>query len=519
MTLRGRSFAAAALLSTTAVLATRLPFRSDFLFSWDSANYAFAIDHIDIAAHRPHPPGYLGYVLAARALEWIAGDANEALVFWNVLATAAAIVLVLRFAWELAGEEARRMPLVWSAGAVMIASPMLWVYGEVAEIYVSEVLVTMLVAYTAWRVLSGHSEALYWCGASLLLAAFFKLTAAILMLPLAVHAWRSAPIRNRWRAGALLIAGASIASVLALAAQPELPGVIWRHFLSSTAGSRLNTIAIADIFERLNHNGRDTLLALVQMLGVVNVAALAGWVLFSRRLPERLTRAAVTWWSLPWLAVCLLVHIGKPGYVLPLLPVASLLLAGFYARWRPGARVAVVALQSVLNVAHFTLLPAELPASVTGGTLPYREKSVVQRAASDLQPLTFPTRATIARSDEHVRRLLATVTRVCPSGTAVIVASAEPVDMRRVMWYFPGATVVHIVDERVLNIGERGSLSPVGDDARSIATPCPALWLAPDAAAPPTVLQARVARVPGVGFVIENAVVEVNRKAVTVRQR
>ena len=45
-----------------AAFVTRWPFRSRALFSWDSANYALALERIDIGAHRPHPPGYLAYV-------------------------------------------------------------------------------------------------------------------------------------------------------------------------------------------------------------------------------------------------------------------------------------------------------------------------------------------------------------------------------------------------------------------------------------------------------------------------
>ena len=76
------------------VIATRWPFRSHALYSWDSANFALAMADIDIAAHRPHPPGYIGYVLAARALVLVFRDANLSLVGRNIIATAFAPQLV-----------------------------------------------------------------------------------------------------------------------------------------------------------------------------------------------------------------------------------------------------------------------------------------------------------------------------------------------------------------------------------------------------------------------------------------
>ena len=39
------------------VAGTTWPFRSKRLIGWDAANFAFALQKIDIAAHRPHPPG------------------------------------------------------------------------------------------------------------------------------------------------------------------------------------------------------------------------------------------------------------------------------------------------------------------------------------------------------------------------------------------------------------------------------------------------------------------------------
>ena len=79
----------AACLGATVVL-TRWPLRSHALFTWDSANFALAIARIDVAQHRPHPPGYLGYVPVARAINFVVRDANTALVLWNVVATALA---------------------------------------------------------------------------------------------------------------------------------------------------------------------------------------------------------------------------------------------------------------------------------------------------------------------------------------------------------------------------------------------------------------------------------------------
>src|SRR6476619_4708183 len=90
-----RTRLAVAAFVAAAVLLVALA-HSRFLFSWDSANFAFAVARIDIAQHRPHPPGYLGYVLAGRALRpWFA-EVNGALIAFNVIALAGAACAVAR---------------------------------------------------------------------------------------------------------------------------------------------------------------------------------------------------------------------------------------------------------------------------------------------------------------------------------------------------------------------------------------------------------------------------------------
>src|SRR5437763_174957 len=44
---------------------SRFPFRSHYLFSWDSANFALALDQYNVTFHQPQPPGYPLYVASA----------------------------------------------------------------------------------------------------------------------------------------------------------------------------------------------------------------------------------------------------------------------------------------------------------------------------------------------------------------------------------------------------------------------------------------------------------------------
>ena len=77
-----------------------------------------ALDKIDIAMHRPHPPSYLGYVFVARMLRHIFPDANTALVAWNLIATGLAACVIGLFAFEV-GDPGRRRLTAMAAIAIV----------------------------------------------------------------------------------------------------------------------------------------------------------------------------------------------------------------------------------------------------------------------------------------------------------------------------------------------------------------------------------------------------------------
>ena len=67
-------------------------------------------------------------------------------------------------------------------------------------------------------------------------------------------------------------------------------------------------------------------------LGLVNACGLLVWLIADRRTPQALDLPFLAFWLLPWIAEVVIIHIGKPGYVLPLAPALALILAAFYAR-------------------------------------------------------------------------------------------------------------------------------------------------------------------------------------------
>jgi hypothetical protein len=453
-----------------ATIILRWPLRSHYLFSWDSANFALGIARIDIAQHRPHPPGYLGYVLAARAINVVVHDANAALVIWNIAATAIAVAILARFAWESAGRAHRTLAAV-GAAAILLTAPAIWFYGEIADISASELLFSSLVAYTAWRASRGEGRALYWCVAALAAAAAFKIVTAMLMAPLAVVAWtRVSPTTKRRTARGVsiaLLAGAAAWLVV----QPELPSIVWDLFRSSRwlfRGSTEHPMVM------LNRNLRDTLVAWALGLGLVNVGATIWWLVTDRRLPSGIDRPFGLAWLLPALLLFVFVMIAKPGYLMPLVPLSVLAVSGYYARLRPAIAVTLIVVQAAVNAIHFSQLKTAAFESARG-TGQYGSKTFVERMATDLSSLSTTTSSAIAQSDLRMQALLDLVAARCQASAPVVVAGA---DWRRVMWYLPDAAAIDVVGGRPFAVARHTDALAVADAGEELQTSCPVIWLA-----------------------------------------
>jgi hypothetical protein len=501
------------------VFVSRWPFRSHALFSWDSANFALALDRIDLAMHRPHPPGYLGYVFAARLLRHAFPDANTALVVWNVMATALATLVIALFAFEVADPGRRRLTMI-AATAIVLTSPLVWFYGEVAEIYPSELLGAALVGYTAARATRGSDAALYASVAALALTAAFKVVTAFLMFPAVVFAWTCVSPTARRRSLGLVALAAAIVVVIFWVVQPDLWTVATRLVRSSEWAIWLPNTGHDNPLQVLNRNIRNMLTAAVVAVGVVNIAALAVWALRDRTLPAGLDRRVAWAWALPMLLFAVALVLAKPGYLLPFVPLAAIVIGAFYARLSPRIATGLIVAQGIVNVAHFLWL-SPFPEAITGAEARYHDKPAWQRIASDLQPLTFPTRFTIAASDRAVRGLLAFVETECPGHQPVILADLAPVDWRRVMFYLPDAIAIYANGNRVDFIGHETDFASVPPEGREISADCPVMWLTPDEGpgGVPMPRDASRQRIPNLGWTTAAGTLRVTPTSVTQRQR
>lgn len=488
-----KAIGAGALVAATITLVWAC--RSQYLFSWDSANFAFGVSRIDIAAHRPHPPGYLGYVLVARALAPILatlGDStvNGVFIVWNAVALAGAALFTALLAADDDGVTQASVVAV----AILISSPLVLFYTAVAEIYLSEMGCVAALAWTAREALRGRPYALYWSGIAAAVTAIFKLPTLVLMMPLVIYAFAAAPGKSRKGPLLILVMALGSVAVTFIVNQPRFASILWDHFLGATSHTRVVGAAVhVSMGRAFNRNVRDTLLALAAMLGL-NATAFVGWLVVDRKSPPGCSGQFIALWIAPWLLESVLIHIGKPGYLLPLLPAACVVLAGFYSRRRSSIRAALLSASVAGGIGWFLVVS---PGPTGNDMQRYRDKPFLERMASDLQDLAFPTRASIRTSDNEVGSLL-TAAAACRGNEWVIVAGSTHVDWRRTMYYLPAATAIDVGDDgSYLLVGQNGTFVPTRLGV-PVASHCGLLWIASERPAIETNVAAET--VPSVGL-------------------
>jgi hypothetical protein len=329
---------------------TRIPFRSRYLFAWDSANFALALDQYNVAFHQPQPPGYPVYVASARVLRLATGDANAAYVWLSVLASGLGVAFLTLAAERLYG---RRSALL--AAVLLATSSLYWSQGVVAYPYAFLACFSALVAWLCVLIGSGAGGWLVpLTGATIGLAGGFRTE----LIPFLTPLWLYAALRsngNRQRRLALVLGGFLALGAVALAwyvpmvlltggwaAYQSATGSYYAYFIQTTSGAGKLLLGLLENTRALVgylYNGLG--LALLPM-----VYFLGRYFAPQRVIADRRVRFMLLWIAPP-LAFYVTVHLGNPGYLLSVLPALCLYAAEALLGLLEDAREAIARISDV----------------------------------------------------------------------------------------------------------------------------------------------------------------------------
>jgi dolichyl-phosphate-mannose-protein mannosyltransferase len=136
-----------------ATLALCVPFRSEYAYHWDSAEFALAIRQYNVLLSQPHAPGYFLYVMMGRLMNLLIGDPHASLVWLSLLCGSALVAILYLLGTTMFG---RRAGIV--AALLGMSSPQLWFYSCVALTYIVDgFLVSLVVLYCCRAMQRGGS--------------------------------------------------------------------------------------------------------------------------------------------------------------------------------------------------------------------------------------------------------------------------------------------------------------------------------------------------------------------------
>ena len=309
---------------------TRVPFITQTLYGFDSANYALAVSRFyNVAFHQPHPPGYPVYVALARVLDVAFHDANRSLVVesiaWATLAVACTIVLGSRLFGRTAG---------LLAGFLLCFTVGFWGYSEVAYPYVALAGETASLALLAQLTLAGRRRVVVLMGLAWAVAAGVRWDAAAFCGPLWL--WALCSVCSwRLRLGSLGLAGAVVAGWAAPMIALSGGWDAYRGAVSDylKVWSPQSAFVVGDYASggdtQAGYNLNFLVNYLRQMLGVqlLLVPYLVGRRFGPGSLAIDVRSRFLGLWTLPPLLTYVFAHLGEPGYVLSLAPQAAILSA------------------------------------------------------------------------------------------------------------------------------------------------------------------------------------------------
>lgn len=316
---------------------------------WDSAQYAAAVNHFDVAHGQPQPPGYWLYVVSGRLLHQVSGlGAVRSLVLVAALASAIAAGLTV-----VAGRDLGGRWVGLAAGVVVATCPFAWFSGSIVATYSFDMVGCSLLVILAWRARPNSWHGLAAVAALGVLAGFRQsMVQSFTVLALI------AVIASTRRIGRLVLtiaAGAASVTVWLLPMAISQPGGL-TAWINATRTETTGAARATSVFDHAAGSGINlgtfAATTLVALAPLAVAAVLAGVALVFRSAwrssgaadPARGARANHRGggrWRRPWyqsrtailaaalvppMALVALVQFAKGGYLLAYLPAAVIAL-------------------------------------------------------------------------------------------------------------------------------------------------------------------------------------------------
>jgi len=175
-----------AALVLVVLIVTRWPLGPAYLYSFDSVNFALALENFNPALHQPQPPGYPLFVAFTGFLHLVFRRPEDVFLAAGIIAACASAVAIRTLASEMFGANAGLI-----AAVLLLSHPAFWFAGVTNQIRLFLALSSATIALMAWRATEKDSGAPWLLRgfAVLGIAAGFRPIESILLVVPIVWAW------------------------------------------------------------------------------------------------------------------------------------------------------------------------------------------------------------------------------------------------------------------------------------------------------------------------------------------
>lgn len=307
------------------VFATRFPYRTRIAYDWDSAQFMLGMKHFDVSLFQPHPPGYLFYIMSARAVNFFVHDENTSLVLLSIAGSAVALLFTYLLGMEIGGRL-----VAFRTAALLFASPLFWMFGEIGNPDILDAAFSSCFVYLAWKIFKGEHHLILWLTVLLGVASGFRTGLLIFLGPL----WLCVVIYPRQKLKSLTVNSALIACITATWI---IPAILmtggtekYRHSFLEVSHSFLDTSVFYSGARGFNNNVFHMFTSVffsglcffsVVFLSLTPVMLRSAWNKFRHKQmkPGTASFLLVTW-VMPAMIFLLTVHFGVYAFGLFFLP-------------------------------------------------------------------------------------------------------------------------------------------------------------------------------------------------------
>ncbi|MFW6116645.1 MAG: ArnT family glycosyltransferase [bacterium] len=345
-------------------LVSRIPFRSQILYHWDSVNFAYAMREFSVAKEQPQPPGYILYVWLCRLVDLLFRDAQTTMVWISIVGSALAAVALFYLGRSMFGRSTGLL-----AALLLATSPLFWFYGEIALPHALDTTLVIASVWCLYKTMRGNYRHLYPAVTITAIAGGVRQQTLVFLFPLLLFALRRLGWKRFLTAGTLgaIICGGWFVPLVVksggLSNYVQVMGQFSRRFQDTTsilmgagwAGIRYNVRKLA-MYTLYSWNAG-------MVPGVVYASGhfwRREWLRSADERQDWEKSAFLALWLAPSFVFYATIHMGQQGLIFVFLPALLLLSAAGLTRLlsaRPGWLVAGTAVLVALNAGIFCLVP------------------------------------------------------------------------------------------------------------------------------------------------------------------